>query len=233
MAVWMVRAGERNRHAAAFFDHGVIAVGWEAIPDDWGAMSLADIRDTLLDEGADPAKVDGYLDEILDFRDRMAVGDLVVTPDPPTVMIGEITGPDRHRPDSPIDDCCQVRTVAWLGRWPRDHLPEALHRETLRRASIERQVEQAEGWLDLGRRLRAGQGPTPGEGRAPRARTTRPKAGATKPAASRPAARSASRPAAATRPKVAAPAQLLCPSCHCRLPATRFAPGSEVCTDCD
>jgi predicted Mrr-cat superfamily restriction endonuclease len=226
MAVWIVRAGEKNRYASAFLAHGVIAVGWEVIPYDWGALSSAQILETLLDAGANPEKADMYLDEILDFRDRMAVGDLVVTPDPPAVLIGEITGPDRYRLDSPIDEYRQVRTVSWLGSWPRDQLPEALYRETARRDAINRQQEHAEAWLDLGRRLRAGQGPTAGPGRAagpsrtPKAATTRPKR------------QTASAPKA-VRPKVAAPAQLLCPSCHCRLPATRFAPGAEICTDCE
>lgn len=226
MAVWIVRAGERNVHAGAFVEHGVIAVGWEVIPYDWGPLSSAQILETLLEAGANPDKADSYLDEILDFRDRMAIGDLVVTPEPPAVHIGEITGPDRFRPDSPIDEYRQVRTVTWLGSWPRDQLPEALYRETARRDAINRQQEQAEAWLDLGRRLRAGQGPAAEPARTGGQSRTTSAVRATR-------AKRTTSPAKVARPKAAAPAQLLCPSCHCRLPATRFSPGATICTDCE
>ena len=80
---WLVRAGERSRHAGRFAAASVIAIGWPNVDGlgDLRGVEIITIVDllraaTVFSPGADAA-------ELLAFRDDIRIGDVVITPDSP------------------------------------------------------------------------------------------------------------------------------------------------------
>ena len=208
---WLIRAGERSRHARRFADHDVLAVGWSDVDGlgDLTEMSEAAIRQCLRQHRA-IASPDQDAAELLAFRDGVSVDDIVITPDALTreVLFGEVTGGYEYLDPSPAADYKHIRQVRWYGRMDRDLLPANLAAEAGWRRTIRRLGHQDQ-WRALAARVQAG------EGRAVKSRG-RPDAPG--------ARRSRDAPGAAPTRR--------CPSCGYLKAAGQFAPGDDRCVDC-
>lgn len=157
---WLIRAGESSRHARRFADYDIVAIGWpttEGLKDLTG-MSAKEIR-ACLDRDPTIAAAAQDAAELLAFRDDLAVGDIVVTPDAQTaeVLFGEVAGGYEYRDPSPAEDFKHVRQVRWYGRIDRHLLPADLESETRWRRTIRRLKHQAE-WRSMTDRVLAGEG---------------------------------------------------------------------------
>ena len=207
---WLIRAGQRSRHARPFADHDVVALGWGDVPGlgDLRTLPAATIRERLL---AVPhiASPEQDAAELLAFRGRSPLGDLVVTPDAPAgdVLIGEVTGGYDFQDPSPVGDYRHIRPVRWYGRFDRQLLPVELGRETAWRRTIRRLGHQNQ-WRSLAARVRDGEGrPLSARGGIDQ---TRP---------------------GPTRPQVAR-AVRTCGSCGLVKAASQYAVGDDRCVDC-
>lgn len=208
---WLIRAGESSRHARRFADHDIVAVGWpttEGLQDLTG-MSAGEIR-ACLDRDPTIAAAAQDAAELLAFRDELAVGDIVVTPDAQTaeVLFGEVTGGYEYRDPSPAEDFKHVRQVRWYGRIDRQLLPVDLEAETRWRRTIRRLKHQAE-WRSMTDRVLAG------EGRAVTAR-------------GRPDAPGADR----SRHGPSGPPTRRCPTCGLAKVGSQFVDDDDRCVDC-
>lgn len=210
--VWLVRAGEHSRHADEFVASNVIAVGWPNIPGlvDLRGRSRDEILSLLISSHLSSTP-EADANELVAFRDDIAVNDLVITPDASArdLLIGFVTGGYEYLDPSPAGDYRHVRSTRWVGRWDRDLVPEILllelrYRRTLRRLSIQRE------WISIAQRIDAG------EGRP----SSRPKK------AMPVRRRSASRqPASVDR--------RMCSDCTQLLALSQYAPGSTRCRTCE
>jgi 5-methylcytosine-specific restriction protein B len=115
--VWLVRAGKDGEFWPTDRDHGVVVVGWPEVPDLEGATSREEIADAV--EAAYPELAEttrsSWVGQLQRFRNKMAVGDLVVTPPQGarTVAIGRVTGDYAYRHDLPAKGR-HARPVTWL-----------------------------------------------------------------------------------------------------------------------
>lgn len=158
---WLVRAGERSRHARRFADHDIIAIGWPNVAglEDLRSMSEQDIFQCLhLSPGIATPEADAK--ELLSFRDDMSIGDIVITPDAVTgdVLIGEIGGEYCYLANSPAVDYHHIRRVQWYGRWSRDLLAPDLATETKWRRTIRLLDAHQHEWSALAESVRLGEG---------------------------------------------------------------------------
>jgi restriction system protein len=223
--VWIIRAGHSGSLADTFVSEGVVGLGWADLVGDLRRYDRYDLTEALTAAGV--ATPDQDAEELLNFRDQVIGGDLVVVPDTAAreVVVGRITGPYEFRPDTPVvedDDgpYAHLRAVEWWGRDSRDALPEHLRKELNGRRVIHR-LPSARAWTEVAEQLRA----------APRsASDPKPPRGAT-PRSSSPRPRAAARPAL---PRTSPPplAKTMCEVCGTAKPASQFAKGSPMCNDC-
>src|SRR5688572_2043709 len=107
MNAWFVRAGEGGRYADQFVAAGVAALGWAVVSElrDLRGLDLSEVVGLIEDSGAitQPARDAA---ELLIFRDDLARGDLVVTPDSPRrdFLFGTVDGDYEYRDPSPVGD---------------------------------------------------------------------------------------------------------------------------------
>jgi predicted Mrr-cat superfamily restriction endonuclease len=209
---WLIRAGEESRHARTFVDRKVVTLGWPDIDGlhDLTGMSREEIKTAL--RAADHIKrSEQDAAELLTFRDDVAIGDIVITPDAKTreALVGVVTGEYEYRDPSPTGDYHHVRDMTWYRRVHRDDLDPVLVKELNWRRTI-RELGNQEQWLAIAAAAQAGTG-----GRPPSARGNAklaPRAGAKVDPADRP-----------TR---------LCPGCGYSKPLMQFVPGNDSCVDC-
>jgi predicted Mrr-cat superfamily restriction endonuclease len=211
-----VRAGEQSRHAERFASANVIAVGWSNVEGlrDLTGLSRGQIHARLRATPANAAGADADTHELLAFRDELAVGDVVVTPDAPAreVLVGTIIGPYRYCDPSPVADYRHVRDVQWYGRLLRADLPDLMEQETRYRRTIRRLDDHHDEWLAVAERVYEECG-----GDVTRRRRSTP----TKSPRSR-----------IVRPHVPSPETRRCPGCGYQWPLAQFVRGSELCRDC-
>lgn len=123
--VWVVRAGEGGTYADDFENLGLVAVGFAEAGDVTG-MNRQDIMEASRRAyGSKGGRVGGQLDS---FKNRIELGDLVVTPNGQTrqLLYGEVVGEYEYRPDAVISDFRHVRQVQWGGKRDRDPLPSEI-----------------------------------------------------------------------------------------------------------
>lgn len=133
-AAWLIRAGQRSRHARLFADHDVVALGWADVPGlgDLRVLASATIRERL-EAAPHIASPEQDAAELLVFRDEIRVGDLVITPDAPAgeILVGEMTSGYDFRDPSPVGDyrhlLRSIGTVASTGISCRWSSAERLH----------------------------------------------------------------------------------------------------------
>lgn len=148
-ACWLVHAGTGAEHLTTFFDRGIATISWGSIPGlgDPSHLSEKDLRALLLAAGRGQPGAD--MKELFGFRDDMARGDLIVSPDRPQVdglAIGRITGDYSYSPVPVVGDHRHIRSVDWLVRCPRSDLPDDLQ-DTLTWRRTVRLLPHQEGWL--------------------------------------------------------------------------------------
>jgi predicted Mrr-cat superfamily restriction endonuclease len=211
---WLIRAGERSRHAPRFASENLVAVGW---PDVEGLHDLrllddAEIKGLLRASGASARLADADAAELLAFRDTAAIGDVVIAPDGPArdVLVGEITGDYDYLDPSPCAEFHHVRTVRWYGRVAKDALPAELEQDTKYRRTLRRLEAHDEEWTAVAKQAEADGGPIVTR-RAPGTRAG--------------SSRSAS---AIAEDRV----RRRCPQCGMQLLPNFFIPTSELCVDC-
>ncbi len=208
---WLVRAGQESRHAAAFEAAGAIALGWTNIPglNDLAGLSTARIAELVHAFGRAPLPAAQDAAELVAFRDELAVGDLVVTPDARVrqVLVGTVASAYRYDEGTAVGDYRHVRDVEWLGRMERDALREPLRKDTNYRRTLRRLDDNHDAWFDLAERIRTGEVVL-----APR------------------------RALRATRAKAEkgfdTPTDRRCADCGLTLARSLFEPGSDLCNDC-
>jgi predicted Mrr-cat superfamily restriction endonuclease len=209
---WLIRAGERSRHAPHFASGNVVALGWPDVEglEKLAALEPAEVKGLIRASGATARVADGDAAELLAFRDDLALGDVVVTPDGPArdVLIGEITGDYEYLDPSPSGDFHHVRTVRWYGRVAKDALPEPLEADTKYRRTLRRLEAHDHEWSAVAEQAEADGGPIVTR-RAPGTR-------------------------ASTSSRSAAPERVTrrCPECGMQLLPHFFVASSNLCVDC-
>ena len=213
--VWVIRGGERNRLVQTFLDAGVIGIGFPELPDGRQVDRAKAVRllQHLPDAEAQAAR-------FLSFVRRIAVGDLVLMPDPAAggFPVGVVAGDYRFHDDVEPDRYRHRRPVEWRRRLPYGELPERLKHLPNQRYTLD---DVADGRLrDLALRCsREELGEDP---------FVRPR-GAT--AASSGAPRR-SRSSGPPRPPKATIAERRCAGCLLVKPEAVFEDGSDWCRDC-
>jgi predicted Mrr-cat superfamily restriction endonuclease len=207
---WLIRAGERSRHAPLFASENIVAVGWPDVEglDDLRLLDQIEIKGLLRAAGATARLADADAAELVAFRDTMAVGDVVVAPDGPArdVLIGEVTGEYDYLDPSPCADFHHVRTVRWYGRVAKDMLAEDLEKETKYRRTLRRLEEHDEEWTAIAKQAEVDGGPI--------------------------VTRKSGRTSTSARAVAEERVRIRCPQCGMQLLPNFFVPTSELCVDC-
>ena len=205
---WLIRAGERNKLAEEFLSSGIVSVSWSNIHglDDVSELSPNEVQRIFA--ASELPRPEQHSAQLLQFRDSVADGDVVVTPTADRgVLLGEILGPYRWLEKSPTTDYRHTRTTRWDGYIERDHLPEHLAKELNWRSTL-RILTYQEEWRALAERAQARDAPRP---RSTRIGTRRTRI--------------------AARGSMAAGVRRLCPRCGMSKPAVQFSE-LPVCVDC-
>lgn len=208
---WLIRAGERSRHARAFVNGSVVAVGWPDIEGlgDLRTLSTADIH-AALRTAAHIKRPDQDAAELTAFRDDVRVGDIVITPDATTreALVGVVTGDYDYRDPSPTGDYLHVRDVKWFSRIDRTTLDEDLDKALRWRRTIRRLGDQ-DRWLVIAEEAEAGRGRPPAASGSSKTRSA-----------------STAKIADADRPT------RVCPHCGFAWPLAQYIAGSDACVGC-
>jgi restriction system protein len=124
-AFWMVRAGDAGRLVSDFEHLNLVAVGWSAVGDLTPLTAIEQFRASVAQAYPDskPGNVIISGSTLMKVRSTIAVGDRVVTYDPPSreYLLGTVKGPYAFRPDL-IAGYPHTRPVKWEGRVDRDRL---------------------------------------------------------------------------------------------------------------
>jgi restriction system protein len=117
MSVWMVRAGKYGEQEHTALEKGVVAIGWNELPD----LSAVQSRESLAGlyrkthPDASSGHVANQVGQVWSFRSRIQPGDLAVLPlkTRSAIAIGKVTGPYQYTTD--LGDAVRhVRKVEWL-----------------------------------------------------------------------------------------------------------------------
>jgi hypothetical protein len=123
--VWMLRAGRNGRYAATFVDSSYAVVGWGQTGD------VSTFSREQLEKAVAACWPDGKASQrgqavntLYRLVHTMAVGDLVITPEPEsrTLLLGRVSGPYRYLDDPPGEGYRHARPVKWFARVSRDLL---------------------------------------------------------------------------------------------------------------
>ena len=205
---WLIRAGHRNKLAERFLSSGIVSVSWSNVDGLGDVSHLPPNEVQMIFAASELPRPEKQSAQLLQFRDSVTVGDVVVTPTADRgVLLGEILGPYRWLETSPTTDYRHTRTTRWDGYFERDHLPEHLAKELNWRSTL-RILTHQEEWLALAERAQAGEAPWPPITRA-RTRRTR----------------------IAARDSMTEGVRRVCPRCGMSKPAVQFS-GLPVCVDC-
>lgn len=226
-SAWIIRVGQANRRAAAFENPGAIALGWAEV------QGLADLTaldfDTLTAvnrRATNAAEPERDAEQLLAFRDDVAVGDLVIAPDAMSgdVLVGSVAG-DYTFDTGRSEYYPHRRAVTWQGRVRSADIPASLEHDTRGNVTLRSADGSGDEWRALA------QAAAPVQSRARRVRqaaTTRKAASAVRSSAApkRPVAKKPS----AAKAKASAPDRR-CPGCGYSWPASQFA-GGDLCVEC-
>lgn len=219
--VWLVTAGPRARHAEDFVRQGVMAAGLD-LPQvgDLRALDDGDIFQVMT--AAERRKPEDDLRELRMFTDRIAVGDVIVTPDTAAadLVFGVVAGEYSFAEEG---DLHHVRDVRWFGRLTESQVKPLLVAHTTRaRRSVRRLPEQVH-WLRLAEEVDDFLG-RPADDIPVRARVAR--RASTRSGGGRGARSAPAKPA----PKVVP--DRICAMCGLLLAPSMFPDDDDVCRDC-
>jgi len=125
-AFWVVRAGRKGRYASEFEIGGSVAIRFQPVGDVSG-MSRSQVTELVaLKRPGKKQRIFADAGMLYRFANEIEVGDTIITPDGGTreLLFGEVAGPYEYRRIPAVSDFQHVRKVGWLGRCPRDDLPE-------------------------------------------------------------------------------------------------------------
>ena len=145
-AFWVVRAGRKGRYASDFEIGGFAAIRFQPVGDVSG-MSRSQVTELVaLKRPGKKQKIYADAGMLYRFANEIEVGDIIITPDSRTreLLFGEVVGPYEYRRTPAVSDFQHVRKVGWLGRCPRDDLPE----ETLSSLGSRQTVFEPKGHED-------------------------------------------------------------------------------------
>lgn len=157
---WLVRAGRGAQHLQRFVGGGFVSISWATIPH------LGDLRDHDDDEilgllrAAGRGQPAADLRELVGFRDGIEVGDVVVTVDTPAreLVFGYVTGGYVYEAVPVVGDHRHLRSVRWVGRWPRELLDESLAYTLRHYQRTVLELPHPDAWLALAERAGIGGG---------------------------------------------------------------------------
>jgi predicted Mrr-cat superfamily restriction endonuclease len=121
--LWVVRAGEKARHADDFRSGSFIAIGFE----DFFLGDLGSVTEPELRGRADDPAQRNSASQLAAFAYHLDVGDYVIVPLLPKerrYLVGQVTGPYIHVAPPPRSGSHR-RPVTWLGVFPREGLSAA------------------------------------------------------------------------------------------------------------
>jgi hypothetical protein len=224
---WLVQAGERAGRARLFESSGTVALGVnDGGVGDLAGLDAATVQQQLERDGRDTDS-SSVASSLLNFRDHVRPGDVVVTVDRPArqLLVGEVIGDYEHRVGPTGAE--HVRAVEWYGRYGLDDrsiLSAGLAAATQLDKSVH-ELTPANAWMSFVAAMRE---------RPPLAAVVRvASASATQSsAASRPRRATASRAAAPVKAKPQPPVFRRCPGCQMQKSPAQFRAGSENCVDC-
>ncbi|MFV1981129.1 MAG: restriction endonuclease, partial [Rhodothermia bacterium] len=123
--LWLIRAGEEGQGHEQFVSGSVVAIGWNEMGDVVGLSSLDEIREAYRKTYPDASEgnANNCVGGIFGFLSRIRVGDVALYPvkGEDHVYLGVVTGEARFDPEGRYTT---VRPVRWLGRVPREDLPD-------------------------------------------------------------------------------------------------------------
>jgi restriction system protein len=117
MALWMVRAGRNGEQEEGALEHGVVAIGWNELPDLSSIRSRDELR-ALYEEyypTETKMKVANAVGQLWAFISRIQPDDLAAIPlkTRSAFAIGRVTGPYEYRVDL-RPNILHVRPVEWI-----------------------------------------------------------------------------------------------------------------------
>ena len=117
MALWLVRAGRYGERESFALEKGVVAIGWEELPDLGNITSREQVEDLCnkIYPNSKPNTIRNWVGQLWAFRERIQVNDLVALPlkKRSAIAIGRITGPYKYQPEFP-EDAKHTRPVTWI-----------------------------------------------------------------------------------------------------------------------
>lgn len=156
---WIVRAGRDDSYDELALERELIALGWSAAGDLTTVTTQTETRERVQAAypDVDRRTVDNYAIQLIAFRSKMAVGDIVLflRRTSPDVAVGRLTGDYRYRTDLPAG-IRHTRPV----QWARTDVPRAsLEAEVRALPSLTTvyRITQAESIARLEQLLAAGQ----------------------------------------------------------------------------
>ncbi len=115
MTFWFVRAGKYGEREQEIQEKGIIAIGWNDLPDLSGIHQKEQLSDLYAQTYTDrkKASVANHVGQIWNFLHSIKKGDLVATPLKlqPSVAVGEVTGDYQYNHSSP--NTLHQRPVIW------------------------------------------------------------------------------------------------------------------------
>jgi len=220
-AIWLVRCGDAASPIDACVSNDVIAV--RSPIGDATALTQEKIQTNLI--GVSENELHRQAEELYAFVNRMAVDDIVLSPDKSRnhYLVGRITGNYRWSEDTPVPEANHLRDVQWVNSISWDDVPMEF-KTIVNYQRIVRQVNDA----DLVSRCReaAQAQKTKGELLSKSAASTRK--------SSTPRARG-TRSAAPAKPAKFDPTkqERLCTSCGLKKHIRQFSGDAEFCIDCE
>jgi len=128
MSLYMVRAGRQGEQEQIILDNGVVAIGWNRLPDLSKIKTRAELKDLYNStyEGASQNAVVNMVSQIWRFMHDIQVGDLVALPmkSQPSVAIGKIEGDYEFKELAP--NVKHIRKAKWLKILPRSEFDQDL-----------------------------------------------------------------------------------------------------------
>ena len=117
MSVWLVRAGKHGEQEQVALEQGVVAIGWNELPD----LSKVNDREALAElyrkihPDASSGHVANQVGQVWAFRSRIQLGDLAVLPlkTRSAIATSKVAGPYQYTTDLG-DGVRHVRKVEWL-----------------------------------------------------------------------------------------------------------------------
>src|SRR5439155_4778677 len=140
VAVWQIRAGANAALADFALEQGVVAIGWDDVPDLKRFDSRGELKQVLgrvyVNESLHAIAI--WAGELWRFANSIRQNDIVFMPrqDRRYLAVGTDVGPYEYRADFP-QGARHTRGITWLEReFPRTALPPPMRRSVKARLTV-------------------------------------------------------------------------------------------------